>query len=936
MWQELISNGWLVAAVLFVLLIFRDAVVGWMTKAFTAAGEALYSRFAGSRLWQQRALDRYRRSVGSYYAAASESDGYVPLTAKSLDGAVGGQEVAQPIDDQLRTVVTGAPGAGKSMLLRHSMLAWATGAPGWTVPVLCELHRHSGTGLSLEDHLDQQMRRHDFPKAARFIERSLREGHLTVLLDGFDEVSTAERARVGELIKEFAVRYPKTRMVVTCRTADYKAQLIPEMTQRLEVGELEDRMILSFLDRSPKIKGPQQVQRLMESLRDNPRVLQLARNPMLLTMIAELYAGGGDGRQLPRSRAQLFGEAAGGVKTEVLQKIALACMDAAGSADRMTLPHRTVLDITAQTLPSLNESAKYAELIIDEIVERGGLLQRIDGGAQYRFAHLTWQEFLAARELAGDPAALLQRFETDPARWRESVKIWCGTTTKDCTEAIGAVYQLEALAGLECLADAPVVDTELADRLVAEMLTRLRDNPEPSLVAAFGVAATGPGPRGESIYDRLVSLAGFRQAGGIQALAHTNLPKAASLLSQLAETHAEVRPALAGLGELAVPTLAGHAKTGQQWAVDCLAAIATPSAIEALVQQLWAGPSSMLASRAAWRLAALTTSADVAETLRATAPPSVRLGGYDWCWEPFAGPGQGSLPYVMAQICLLLDQPEAAQTRPDDLADIDPRIGVPLCLREFERTGGSPAELKIFRDGLGEYIAAREFSLLVRGWEQELTDHPKPVGLKALVVAMPSPLRPVVVALAAENTYFSRKDWASLTDESTYSFSASPSYRGLFAVVCLTLLGGFALGVGMVTGWWPAPTPGPAWLGWLTVILTAGAAWSATALNMGNSAGNLRLGVIGLLELGTSVVKRRTGQSEIALGVFGLALPFSTILLTVTGYTYLGWPAVALAGALILGTAGIWTAGRRKENRVYSAMRELLPYLGTRSTAMIR
>ena len=294
--------------------------------------------------------------------------------------------------------------------------------------------------------------------------------------------------------------------------------------------------------------------------------------------------------------------------------------------------------------PSLNEPARYAQPIIDEIVDRAAPLQRLDGGEHYRFAHLTLQEYLAARELAGDPAALLERFAADPSRWRESLKFWCGTTTKDCTEVVGSAYQIDPLAGLECLADAQVVDAELSDRICEEMLARLRDDAEPSLVAAFAAVAADPRPRGTAIYDRLVSMAGFRHSGAIQALVHTNLPQAADLLLRLAETHAEVRPALAGLGELAVPALGGHAKAGEQWAVDCLASIATPNAIEALIQQLWAGPSSMLASRAAWRLAALTVRADVAEALRATAPPPVRLGGYDWCWEPFAGPGQGSLP----------------------------------------------------------------------------------------------------------------------------------------------------------------------------------------------------------------------------------------------------------------------------------------------------
>jgi hypothetical protein len=120
------------------------------------------------------------------------------------------------------------------------------------------------------------------------------------------------------------------------------------------------------------------------------------------------------------------------------------------------------------------------------------------------------------------------------------------------------------------------------------------------------------------------------------------------------------------------------------------------------------------------------------------------------------------------------------------------------------------------------------------------------------------------------------------------------------------------------------------------MVLAAGAAWSATVFDMAHSASNLRSGAGGALALGTSVVKRRAGRGEVALGVFGAALPLCAFLLVAAGQTYVGWPAaLAIAGTIIVGAAGIWKVGRRKEDRVYSAMRELLPFLGA-SPALIR
>ena len=98
-------------------------------EAFNATSESLYRRIAGNRLMQRLALNRYRRSGLARHRCPSLStnatlpmrDIYVPLTATAPDGTAGAQNVIAPLDDQLRTVVTGDPGAG-SPSPRHAML----------------------------------------------------------------------------------------------------------------------------------------------------------------------------------------------------------------------------------------------------------------------------------------------------------------------------------------------------------------------------------------------------------------------------------------------------------------------------------------------------------------------------------------------------------------------------------------------------------------------------------------------------------------------------------------------------------------------------------------------------------------------------------------------------------------------------------------------
>ncbi len=949
MGQEL--NGWLVAAVLFVLLIFRDVVKGWLSKAFSALGEALYQRLAGSRLLRRQAIARYRRSVAAGYGEFSAPfmdeklvmrDVYLPLTVMTPDGKAGGQEVGQPIAEHLHTVVTGAPGAGKSMLLRHAMLSWATaGGADAPIPVLCELHRHSDAGLTLQGHLEQQLRSHDFPGAGRFLAKALQDGGLTVLLDGFDEVGTGEKTRVAQLVNDFAAAHPKVRMVVTCRAAAYQPQLMPLLTQRLQIGELTDRMVRHFLAQWPAVKGPQRVQQLMEVLRENPRLLQLARNPLQLTMIAYLHANADDRRQPPHSRSQCYGEAMSlllrrltatghrfdsGVKFEVLQKAALAGMDSLPS-----LPRGTVADLAAQALPA-GEPAQEASALLAEI-EQTGLLVSAEGGEHYRFAHATLQEFLAARELSGKPEALQKRLHAEPSRWRESAILWCGITTKDCTKVVSAVFRADPVAGLECLADARVINADLAGHIVEESLARLTQTRDAQLAATFGLVAADPRPRGVEVYERLAKLATDGDLAAAAALAETNLPKAAELISALAADRPEARPVLVSMGELAVPALSGYAVQERSWAVDCLTEVATPGAIEALAEQLWAGPANPLATRAAWRLATLTEQPDVKAILCTVTKPTVRLGGYDWCWEPFAGPGQGSLPGVMAQICLLLDQPDAWADRPEDLPPIDPRIGIPLCLREVERTGA--AELKPMRESLlaegrnGAFQLARRRREHLTMAAAALSQSDDTGTFVALARTMAPQYQQQVTVAALAGNHFSRKEWAQLDESSAgdYRFAESARYRLLFAGACLTLLGGLALAVGIVSDLWPAW--GPAWWGWLALAFLAPTAWVLFAYGMASTPLRLRWGVLGLLEYGESVMDGEGGDRDnIAMGVFGGGFALSVVLLVANGQHYLGWPAtLGLAAAAVAGTVWLWVSGGRKEVLVYSPLARMLPAL---------
>ena len=195
------------------------------------------------------------------------------------------------------------------MLLRNLAFTYAVQGlkdiPDKPVPLLFELTRMNYSGTPLVEQLATVLGQNNFPKATNFLTSSLKHGELLLLFDGLDEVSSKERGQAVRQIKDLLRQYPDCRAVITCRTAVYKEQFTDITDRPLEIIEVTDQQIQYFLSAwEPDMPGNKSIEHFLRTLRERPRIMALARNPLLLTMIAYLYTD--TNFVLPHSRAEFY------------------------------------------------------------------------------------------------------------------------------------------------------------------------------------------------------------------------------------------------------------------------------------------------------------------------------------------------------------------------------------------------------------------------------------------------------------------------------------------------------------------------------------------------------------------------------------------------------------------------------------------------------
>ena len=281
-----------------------------------------------------------------------------------------------------------------------------------------------------------------------FFKKQLQDGCI-VLMDGLDEAPERERReRMSRILESIARTYAKSSIVVTSRPGAYTREAVLAGFARARIEPLDDEAIRTFLSNwcqalySHNKRQATAHQRELEKALAVAQIHRMARNPVMLTALAVLHW---NDKRLPEQRAELYesvitwlarrrerrpGRAKPAQCIERLQALAFE-MQTASEGRQVQVTRRWGAERIHTEFEgrSAAERVRIAErFLAEEEIDSGIIVGR---GDELRFWHLTFQEFLAARAIAGlgddDQSQLLTRkrrvYEPD---WREVVLLLGG------------------------------------------------------------------------------------------------------------------------------------------------------------------------------------------------------------------------------------------------------------------------------------------------------------------------------------------------------------------------------------------------------------------------------------------------------------------------------------------------------------------------------
>ena len=451
-----------------------------------------------------------------------------------------------------KLLIVAGPGYGKTTLLRHLALMYITSGyrqfqVSQLLPVPLRLRdvyrqiqneRQPDLPALIAGHIHNSPEFPGLKPNQLWFSQQLQRGRCLVMLDGLDEVAEGQRQTVRQWANWQMKAYPQNQFILTSRPHGIEPQpdeseFVSVEASRLKIipfnPDQKERFVrqwyLTYKDaqwsslwRQNQVKPRDQrlsrklladkirkdaaiaASDLLRELTSNPALNDLARNPLLITLIVRNYQA--DlvlaerredlykqmcnlllGRRPQKKETRLTLRAPD--NQTVLQVLALELMHQDSTRFAPATGAAWIADRLAQCS---QETSLTPEKFLKEIHDIAGLFAG-EEGEQYEFVHKTFQEYLAALEIKaqGQETVLFEKFHNP--NWAETIRFY-------------AALVADATPSIEAALENPTADAlTLAYRIVqdgSKVDAAVRDRLEKAIVDAERHAQTAARPAGSS------------------------------------------------------------------------------------------------------------------------------------------------------------------------------------------------------------------------------------------------------------------------------------------------------------------------------------------------------------------------------------------------------------------------------------------------------
>jgi formylglycine-generating enzyme required for sulfatase activity len=402
---------------------------------------------------------------------------YIPLKTLASQERHGGPEMEQQRRIELqqalsnrKVVIIGDPGSGKSTFLRRVAFELCRTLRGTlskdALPFLAPDDRRFPILIRVGDlakllaadkspkpddspdwipyFLGRQSEEYKWGIGEGFFRRKLEAGGCLVMVDGLDEAPERRmRERIARLFEHATGAFQKCDFLVCTRPQTNIGDSVLAGFHPVRIGDLELPEIHAFFEHFAQALALNDVESkvfkddLNTALASRPEILEMAGNPIMLTALAVLQH---NDQRLPEYRVELYESILGWLAAahqhkdgrlpaekciEYMRKLALRMQDE---------PKGRLVQVNKRSAAELftrefGGSVDANEELLERETQDSGIISTV--GNDLKFWHLSFQEYLAAREIASlseqeQMKRVVQSGKLYQPEWRESMRLLGG------------------------------------------------------------------------------------------------------------------------------------------------------------------------------------------------------------------------------------------------------------------------------------------------------------------------------------------------------------------------------------------------------------------------------------------------------------------------------------------------------------------------------